>query len=117
MGIKNNNFKKEKHMKYNCKFFEEKNIGEVFDHLIGLCTGLDADEEMILSCFGKNKDLELHIHKDCDFDKDTGYANVVCISTKQNGKYVDDTEDIFVSDGSLYHQLERIYNYENFQTL
>ncbi len=104
-------------MKYNCKFFEEKEIDEIFDHIIELCTGLDADCDMEIICFGKNEDLELHIHKDCDFDKDTGYANIVFISTKQNGHYVDDTGDVYVSDGSLYRQLERLYNYKNFETL
>lgn len=104
-------------MEYNYKLFEEKEINGLFNHIIELCKGLCPDDHLTIICFGKNEDLKLHIHKDCDFDKNTGFGNIVCISTEQNDKYVDDVDNVYVSDGSLYHQLKRIYNYEKFQTL
>ena len=38
----------------------------------------------------------LHIYKDEEFNskKDADYANIVRISTAQNGAFVDDTEDV-----------------------
>ena len=41
---------------------------------------------------------------------------MVVISTWQKGIPVDDTEDIYVTDGSLYKELERIWNYKEFAT-
>lgn len=69
--------------------------------------------------FGKNNDLVLHIYKDEEYDasKDKDYSNLVRISTAKNGKWVDDTEDIYVTDGSLYRELERINSYVKFPTM
>ena len=68
---------------------------------------------------GKECDLVLHIYKDEDFNPDVNkdYCNIVRIHTAQNGEWVDDTEDTYVTDGSLYRELERIYNYQKFGTL
>ena len=69
--------------------------------------------------FGKNNDLVLHIYKDEEYDalKDKDYSNLVNISTAKDGKWVDDTGDIYVTDGSLCRELERINSYEKFYTL
>ena len=87
--------------------------------IIDLCDNLIADEELEVYEFGKNRDLVLFIHKDEDFDvsKDKDSFNIVTISTAQNGKWVDDTGDVYVTDGSLYKELKRIYNYKDFVTL
>ncbi len=63
--------------------------------------------------------MVLHIYKDEEFDreKDADYSNMVTISTAQNGKWVDDIENTYVTDGSLYRELERIWNYRDFATL
>jgi hypothetical protein len=92
---------------------------EKFEEIISQADELQADEEMTVTEFGENKDLILYFHKDCEFNREISedYSNLVCISTKQNGQFVDDTGDVYVTDGSLYRQLERIYHYRNFQTL
>ena len=35
----------------------------------------------------------------------------------QDGKWIDDTEDVYVTDGSLYRELERINSYTDMGTL
>ena len=71
---------------------------------------MEANDTLIVSGFGENADLVLHIYKD------EKYA-IVAIHTEQNGKVVDDTEDTCVTDGSLYRELYRIYSYKEFETL
>lgn len=90
-----------------------------FDTIIDYCNDLLPDEKLEVFEFGKNCDMVLHIYKDEDFNPDVGKNcwNLVRIHTALNGKWVDDTEDIFVSDGSLYKELERIYNYKDLATL
>ena len=86
------------------------------DTIINYCIDLPAGYELEILGFGRNNDLVLYIQKD-ELYKDRDYANLVRISTKQNGKWVDDTEDIYVSDGSLYRELNRINSYKKFCTL
>ena len=38
------------------------------------------------------------------------------ISTARDGKFVDDTDDVYVSDGSLDRELKRINEYRDFAT-
>lgn len=68
--------------------------------------------------FGENCDLVLHIYKDEDYnpDKDRDYCNIVTISTARDGKFVDDTDDVYVTDGSLVRELKRINEYRDFAT-
>ena len=56
---------------------------------------------------GENCDLVLHIYKDEDYNQKTREYNLVAIHTAKNGTFVDDTEDIFVTDGSLERELEQ----------
>lgn len=90
-----------------------------FATIIDYCNDLAANEKLEVFEFGKNCDLVLHIYKDEEYNpkKDKDYSNIVRISTAQNGEWVDDTEDTYVMDGSLYRELERIYNYQDFRTL
>lgn len=83
------------------------------------CDNLQADDTMTVTEFGVNKDLTLYIHKDCDYNPevDVDKWNIVTISTKQNDVWVDDTGDVYVADGSLYEELERIWSYRDFETL
>lgn len=87
--------------------------------IIDYCNDLNANEKLEVFEFGQNNDLVLHIYKDEEFNvaKDKDYSNMVSISTAQNGKWVDDTGNIYVTDGSLYRELERINSYKNFTTL
>lgn len=87
--------------------------------IIEACDNLQAEDTMVVTEFGVNKDLELHINKDCDYhpDEDADAYNMVQISTNQNDEWVDDTGDTYVTDGSLYRELERIYNYRDFRTM
>lgn len=88
----------------------------LFEEIIDKCDLLKADETFTISDFGANGDLTLHFCKDCDYDRevDEDYSNLVMISTKQNGKYVDDTESIYVTDGELWKELERLWDYKDF---
>ena len=89
------------------------------DTIIDYCNDLAANEKLEVFEFGKNNDLVLHIYKDEEYNasKDKDYSNLVRISTAKDGKWVDDTEDIYVTDDSLYRELERINSYEKFSTL
>lgn len=90
-----------------------------FDLIVNYCNDLAANEKLEVYEFGRNRDLVLHIYKDEDFDtsKSQDLYNLVRISAAKSGKWVDDTEDIYVTDGSLYKELNRIFNYKNFATL
>ena len=89
------------------------------DTIISYCCDMEANDKLEAHEFGKNNDLVLHIYKDEDYDasKDENLFNIVQISTAQDGKWVDDTEDVFVTDGSLYKELQRINEYRDFSTL
>lgn len=84
-------------------------IKSYLNRIVEMCKTLELDDDLIIKSFGKNGDLELYIHK--NYDSDT----LVSISTSQNGKFVDDVNDI--SMDKLYLQLIRIYNYANFRTM
>lgn len=79
------------------------------NRIVEMCKALELDDDLTIKSFGKNGDLELYIHK--NYDSNT----LVSISTSQNGKFVDDVNDI--SMDKLYLQLIRIYNYVNFRTM
>ena len=57
-----------------------------------------------------------HSYKDEDYNQKTRECNLVVIHTAKNGTFVDDTEDIFVTDGSLERELKRINQYKDFGT-
>ena len=99
---------------------EEKNKRDTwFNQIIEDCDNLQGDDTMVVTEFGKNKNLTLYIHKDCDYEPeiDADAFNLVSISTKQNDVFVDDTGDIHVSDKYRFRkELERIYCYENLET-
>ena len=90
-----------------------------FSEIIEYCNDMEANDTLIVFEFGENADLVLHIYKDeeYNFEKDADYANLVVIHTAQNGEWVDDTEDTYVTDGSLCKELNRIYSYKDFGTL
>ena len=106
-------------MSYDFNFGMSTSMEEQIDEVIDVCDKLEANEKAMLFNFGENRDLVLHIYKDEEFDreKDADYSNMVTISTAQNGKWVDDIENTYVTDGSLYRELERIWNYRDFATL
>lgn len=79
------------------------------NRIVEMCKALELDNDLTIKWFGKNGDLELYIHKNCDSD------TLVSISTSQNGKFVDDVNDVAMD--KLYLQLIRIYNYINFRTM
>lgn len=86
--------------------------------IIDYCNDLLADEKLTVFEFGENCDLVLHIYKDEEFNPalDKDYSNIVTIHTAQDGKWIDDTEDVYVTDGSLYRELERINSYTDMGT-
>lgn len=89
------------------------------ERIIDYYNDLLADEKLTVFEFGENCDLVLHIYKDEEFNPalDKDYSNIVTIHTAQDGKWIDDTEDVYVTDGSLYRELERINSYTDMGTL
>lgn len=83
-------------------------IESIIDH----CKILNADEKLEVLKFGQEADLTLHIQKDPDYCRETDKFNLVTCSTYRNGKAVDDTGDVHVTDDSLYRELDRIYHNE-----
>ncbi len=73
--------------------------------VINYCKDLCANDKIEVYDFGRKKDL----------DQKTKAYNLVTISTFRNGKAVDDTGDIHVSE--LDAELERINSYEDFGIL
>lgn len=80
------------------------------DCIIDCCEKLEAEEKLKVLYFGEKANLILYIHKDVDYCRATDEFNLVTCSTYKNGKIVDSTDDIHVTDGSLYRELDRIYH-------
>lgn len=97
----------------------KKLVSPSIEEIINAADALLADEELVVTEYGKNNDLELHLWKDSEYnpEEDEDESNMVMIVTFLDGKAVDDTEDTYVTDGSLYDELERISQYKNFETL
>lgn len=85
------------------------------DTIIDYCNDMEANDHLIVFEFGNNADLVLHIYKDEDYKGGNAY-NMVTVSTFKDGKAVDDTDDIYVTDGSLSRELKRIAAYQNYET-
>lgn len=94
-------------------------VRPTIERIIDYCNDLLADEKLEVYEFGTNCDLVLHIYKDSDFnaEKSKDYANIVTIHTAKDGKWIDDTENIYVTDGALYRELQRIQEYKDFALL
>jgi len=89
-----------------------------FSEIIDYCNDMETNDKLIVFEFGENADLVLHIYKDEDYNSENAEDyNFVVIHTAQNGEWVDDTEDTYVTDGSLYDELNRIFGYKDFGTL
>ena len=80
--------------------------------IIDYCEDLLKDEKIEVYDFGKRKDLVLHIYVDEDFESESIEYRIF---TFRNGKEVDDTGYIHVSE--LDTELERINSYEDFGIL
>jgi hypothetical protein len=104
-------------MSYDFRFSYSESMKDIINQIIDICDKLEAEENVTIFEFGENRDLVLVLYKDCDYDRKEDIYNLVTISTRRNGEYVDDTGDIHVTDGSLYRELERIWNYKNLKTL
>ena len=98
------------------------------DIIIRYCLLMKANERTEVCDFGEYGDLSLIIHKHEDYNEETGEFNLVRIHTfrleskylkfsyTNQGKTVDDTDDIYVSEKELGAELERIYEYRDFAT-
>ena len=106
-------------MNYDYTFGTSISMEKQIESIVDICDKLDAEESATIFEFGKNGDLVLHIYKDCDYHReiDKDYSNLVTIHTAQNGKWIDDTENTYVTDCALWKELERIWNYRDFGTL
>ena len=101
---------------FNTGYYDKKTW---FNNIIEYCHDMEANDKLVVYEFGENKDLVLEIYKDEDYNAEKSETawDIVRITTWQNGEAVDDTEDTYVTDGSLYKELERIWNYRDFTTL
>ena len=106
-------------MNYDFRFSTSTPMVDQLDEIIDICDKLDAEEKATIFDFGSNGDLVLHIYKDDEYNREINeyYSNLVTIHTAQNGEWVDDTGNVYVTDGELYRELERIWNYRDFATL
>ena len=105
-------------MEYNFAFSSCLSMEELINEIIDISDKLESEEVAIIYEFGENRDLVLHIQKDEEYNRkiNKDYSNLVRICTAQNGQWVDDTEDTYVTDGALYKELKRIYLYKNLRT-
>ena len=105
-------------MNYDFRFGVSTPMKKQIEEIVDICDKLDAEESVTIFDFGANGDLVLHIYKDCDYNReiDKDHSNLVTIHTAQNGEWVDDTEDTYVTDGALWNELKRIWNYKYFGT-
>lgn len=106
-------------MNYDFTFGSLMSMKDQIQEIIDISDKLDANESATIFEFGQNRDLVLHIDKDSEYhrDIDENLYNLVRVHTAQNGSWVDDTEDIYVTDGALYKELVRIWNYRDYGTL
>lgn len=91
------------------------------EQIVNMCFKLAPNDHFTVNKFGEKHDLRLDIYKDEDYDKERGEYNLVVIHTSRmaNGErvYVDDTEDVYVGNGELDLELDRIWHYEDFTLL
>ena len=91
------------------------------DDIIEECHYMDADDELDVYNFGLNGDLALRIYKDPDYNPfyDPDEWDIVRVYTFQRNEnstmeIVDETEDVYITDGSLASELQRIWEYKDF---
>lgn len=100
---------------YNGKLNQE----EWFNNIISVCDDMEANDVLHIYDFGQNGDLCVDIYKDEEYKGGDEFNLVVIYVSQLNPdtkilEPVDDTEDTYVTDGSLYRELERIWNYEDY---
>ena len=93
----------------------DKNKNKLFNDIIQKCDKLKANETLVVSDFGEDRDSELVISKALEFKGDR--YNFVEIHTMRNNKWVDGKERIGVKNGALLKELERIWFYRNLTML
>ena len=84
--------------------------------IIDYCNDLEADEVLVVFEYGNECDLVLYITKDPSYKSGDDW-NLVDIETYKDGVAVDDATSVYVTDGELYRELERIAEYREFSTL
>ena len=94
-------------------------IRDVYSDIVDACNRLKAGESLTVTNYGDENDLRLEILKDENYNPeiDPDYGNQVDIVTFRWDMPVDDAMGIYVTDGQLVRELERIKNNENFNTL
>ena len=84
------------------------------DEIIDTCDDMEADDTLIVRAYGKNADLILDICKDENYEGGDAYNMVDIATYTYDGKVVDDSFGVYVTDGNLYRELERIAEYRDF---
>lgn len=96
-------------MNYNLNYGTDVPMKEQLAGIVSSCDSLEANETLTVFGFGKDGDLSLHISKNGEFDRSQDSFNMVAVHTSRNRKFIDDTGDIHVTDGSLRRELTRIW--------
>lgn len=106
-------------MNYDFIFELSTSMEEQIEKIVETCDRLDAEKSLKFHKFGAKRDLNLRILKEGEYDfKDNHLCSTFfTIYTEQNGKRVDDTSDTYITDDTLWKQLERIWNYKDFNRL
>ena len=104
-------------MDYTFQYSVNDFIPATISELVNRCFDLEPNDHLTVFDYGEKGDLRLDIYKDEDYDKERGEYNLVVIHTSQkqpDGSMVnvDDTEDIYVGNGELDRELDRIFFYE-----
>lgn len=87
----------------------DKMINEIIDK----CDKLPANGTIVIQDYGKLS-LTLNIFKDEDFNlSPDGEYNLVDVISQKDGEPMDDVIDAHVTDGTLYRELDRLWDGEN----
>ena len=88
--------------------WEHAFIAKWIDKIVEDCNKLNADESITVPDFGENKDLELNICKNCNFNREKGEFNRVIIHIKKNGNHEKDIE-AWITENDLWDELDKLY--------
>lgn len=73
------------------------------------CIRLEAGDSATFFDFGDFGNIVLHVYKDEDFVRETGQYNFARVHAAVDGAWVNEPDDVNVSDGELAKELAKIW--------